>query len=305
MQFAACKPFDYDCIMQPLAAIPLSVTEIERSPAFCSGDADLVRACLHLLEAAWRSDSPGSLHSDIERLSQVLGLTVEKLQAHWDVLFEGWELREDGRLYHPRLSEIWRQMSETYGDALRRLELAALVMQADASRADPDGFELVSPAATAAPARATNKGKKIFPSDFEPNEASVVAMGKSGYDTMEERQWLMQRFGDFGRAQRRMYADWQAAFRNFLGSYMTKRDFRDHFGYAPGARPIQSSSGSALARLRHRASGGATDSRHSPLADTFAQRQLGNARTMFAAAAANRGLVPAETVQVEEVHVAR
>lgn len=309
MQFAACIAFHYHSAMQPLAAIPLTVTEIDRSPAFRSGDPEVVRASLYLLDAAWRTDKPGTLCADLDQLAHIARLSLDKLQSNWDQLFDGWVLQEDGRLCHPRLSDVWQQMSQTYGDALRRMELAALVMQADASRMDPEGFELLSPAQDLAPVKATNKGKKIFPADFQPNEASVVAMERSGYATEEERQWLLQRFGDFGRAQRRMYADWQAAFRNFLGSSMTKRDFRDQFGYAPGARPVPSIAsgvgGGALARLRHRAAGHSTEVRHAPLADTFAQRQLGNARTMFAAAAANRGLVPAEPSHLEEVPAAR
>jgi len=268
----------------------------------------VVRAALRILDAAWHSDKPGSLHSDLDQLSQSACLSVEKLRANWNILFDGWVLQDDGRLCHPRLSEIWSHMSQTYGDALRQMELAALVMQADASRSSPEGFELLSPSQEAAASRSANKGKKILPVDFQPNEASVAAMERSGYVTVQERQWLLQRFGDFVKAQRRMYVDWQAAFRNFLANSMTKRDFRGQFGYLPGVRTAQqtagvtaAASGGALARLRNRTASDQTDahqSHHSappPLADTFAQRQLGNARTMFTAAAAKRGLFPLES----------
>lgn len=265
--------------------LPLLVTEMEEMPAFQAGDAALVRASVRLLDAAWRSPVPGSLPCGIESLSRATGLSPEQVERHWDVLVQGWELRDDGRLHHPRLSRLAAQMRQRYGEEMDVIEAAEAVMVR--SLESEEVFELVSPA------RKTggNRGKRLYPSDFEPNEASLAAIERLGYGGEDERRWLLERFADYSRSSRRMYVDWQAAFRNYAASHITARDFRETFGYRPGQRALAAPAaasavvgGSALQRLRQQV--GVTPGR--ALNDTFAQRQLHNARAMMAAALARR-----------------
>lgn len=286
--------------MQPISSLPLSVAEIDQMVAFSSAEPQTVRALLYLLDAAWRSDVPGTLSSNLDGLARVSRLSEEQLQSRWDTLFDGWVLREDGRLAYPKLCEVWERMTQHYGDALRRLELAVLVMQADGRSASPEAFDLISPAPEVK--SSPTKGKRLYPNDFQPNETSREAMARAGYHTPEEAQWLLGRFADYGKAQRRMYADWQATFRNFLGGSITINDFRAQFGYSPGAQ-ARAAPSSALQRLRQSASTapGSAHAARPVFADTFAQRQLGNARTMFTAAAAQRGMV--QTGDVSEVEM--
>jgi len=275
--------------MQIIPSLPLAVAEIEQMPAFSSGNPAVVRGLFYLLDAAWRSDIPGTLRSDLGSLSRASRLSEDQVQSNWDALLGQWELRDDGRLALPALCKQWTQAKQHYGDALQRMEAALLVLQADARSAEPEVFELVGQVQETKVS--PNKGKRVYPNEFEPNETSLEAMVRSGYQKPEEQMWLLRRFADYGRAERRMYVDWQAAYRNFLDSTWIKRDFRDHFGYALGAQAA-AASGGALQKLRHRA---ASSSGAAPvLADTFPQRQLGNARTMLAAAAERRGLMPAD-----------
>lgn len=269
--------------MQHLPYLPLSVTEIEESPAFGSGEAALVRASLYLLEAAWRHPQTGSLSADVQTLARIARLGEQQLEQGWDRLFAGWELREDGRLWHPRLARLGALLQERYADELELIEATgALMMQPH-----EEAFDLVAPARKIS----ANRGKRAYPKDFAPDDASRAAMERAGFVGDEEQQWLLQKFADFGQASRRMYVNWQAAFRNFLSSNITAKDFREAFGYRPGQRPVgqlavlggASSGASARDRLRASISTGSA-----PLSDTFAQRQLSNARTMMAAALARR-----------------
>lgn len=261
------------------AHLPLSVTEMQACPAFMSEDAEVVRAALYLWQAAWSGQPPGSVPGSEAHLCGLLRLESSKLRANWDVLFHGWDLREDGRLWHPVLEARARAISQQYGEDLQRLG-AALAVSALALEAEP--FDLVAPLA-AQDAGSSRRGKRLYPRDFAPNDASRKAMLAAGYLSEEEQRWLLERFADFGASSRKMYADWQATFRNFLSSSITIKDFQAAFGYRPGQRrsalPVAPPEMTPTQRLRAMAQG---------LGDTFAQRNLSNARTMMAAAMARR-----------------
>lgn len=309
---------------------PLDVAEIETSPAFGSDDADLVRASLYLRQAAWCATPVGGLPCDVPTLARLARLTPEKLQSAWKTLFAGWELRDDGRLWHGPTSAMGRAL-ERRAQQLQALEAVRVMLVHDAidsgcagaadareahseacgAAADLFGLAPSTPApsgaqalgAQAAAVRASpTKGKRIYPSDFAPNEASCQAMLRAGYRHPDEQAWLLEKFADFGRAQRRMYADWQAAFRNYLSSSITARDFQAVFGYRLGQRPETGtglvladamSAASPLERLRARAQQG------SALRPTFAQQQLNNARVLLGAAMARRAGAAREVAEAE------
>lgn len=271
--------------------LPLLVTEMEEMPAFQAGDAALVRASVRLLDAAWRSPVPGSLPCGVDAVARAAGLSPEQAERHWEALIHGWELRDDGRIHHPRLSRLAAQMRQRYGEEMEVIEAAEAVMAR--SLEGEEVFELIAPARKSGP----NKGKRLYPADFTPNEASLAAIERLGYGGQEEQRWLLERFADYSRSSRRMYVDWQAAFRNYAASHITARDFRETFGYRPGQRALAApvavpAEGSALQRLRRQA--GAQPQPGRPLNDTFAQRQLHNARAMMAAALARRQGASAE-----------
>ena len=267
--------------------LPLSVTEMEASPAFMSDDPEVVRAALYLWQAAWSAQPPGSVPSSEAHLARLVRLGPDKLRAHWDLLFQGWDLREDGRLWHPVLQARAEAIRRQYGEDLERLG-AALAMASQPLGDEP--FDLVAPIAKQSE-DLPKRSKRSYPKDFTPNETSRKAMLAAGYISEEEQRWLLERFADFGTSSRRMYVDWQATFRNFLNSSITIKDFQASFGYRPGQRRAAlaalPSEAAPAQRLRAMVQG---------LGDTFAQRSLNNARTMMAAAMARRNAMAQDQV---------
>lgn len=260
-------------------------------PAFASTDARLVRACIFLLDAAWRSPQPGSLPSDVALIAGLARLPACDVERYWEQLFQGWELREDGRLWHPRLSKLATDMAERYSDELGLIESSLVLMQQPVA----DLFDTVVPAKAASGA----KGKRALPKAFEPDRVSSEAMRRAGFLHQPEREWLLAKFVDF--AEGRRYVNWQAAFRNYLSNSITAKDFQEHFGYrlrdnlAPSRGVIQPpmSSTDRLRSFVHGAAHGASRPQQhpAPLADTPDQRRLSNARVLMAEAAAARGLL--------------
>jgi len=285
--------------MRGLQYLPLDVAAMEDVPAFGSDDPALVRASLYLLDAAWRSEQVGSVSADLQALARITRLAPQQVEAAWDQLFAGWAL-ENGRLWHPRLAALGAALRKRYAEELEIMEASqALMMQPHEQT-----MELIADAKKPS----SNRGKRVYPKDFAPDETSLAAMERAGFVLPSEREWLLQKFADFGRASRRMYVDWQAAFRNFLASSITAKDFREAFGYRLGQRPVQSLIPavqsdrplSAIERLR--ASVGARNAAGpAMLAETFAQRQLNNARTMMAAAMAHRQATLEENETAGEV----
>lgn len=243
--------------------VPIDIAEMESAPAFGSNDANVVRAILYLLDAAWRSPKTGTVPSALDALSRITRLSPEEVEKHWETLFSGWELLEDGSLGNPRLMELGKAIEKHFPEEAKRLLAQQVLM------ANPESSQGIK------------SRKRLYPNDFEPNETSRMAMIRAGFITPEEQAWVLNKFADFGRASRRMYADWQATFRNFVNSAYTHNDFAAVFGYRPGQRG--NSQMSAVERLRasiHRDT--------NPLSETFAQRQLNNARTVMTAAMAKR-----------------
>lgn len=231
--------------MQRLPFLPIYMPELLESDCFLHGDPRLVRAALHMQQAAWAATPPGSVPSSFEKLAEAARLTPAEVELHYSVLTQGWSLEDDGRLHHPRLGSLAAGLEDRFGAQLDVFaESAALACQGG------DGvFELVSPEAAAK--KAPKKGKRECPKDFSPDKASLASIIDAGFKTVEQREWLLTRFMDYVRSNATRQADWQATFRNFAGSRYTAQDFSVRFGHLPGdvTRTAVSTS-SAAGRLR-------------------------------------------------------
>lgn len=208
--------------------MPLSFTELISYRAFMSGDGRVVRGALAMLYAAWASDTPGRLPPGIEALAQVTALSAEEVQLHYEVLTDGWELR-DGRICHGALEAAADRMSQRFGPELEVLRAgwAAAVQPGPVS----EEFELVPQEAVK---KVRAKGKHMLPKDFTMDPTTFRHVVSVGYDSEDLRKWLLQRFADYSLAKGQMQRDWQAALRNFSASSITLREFRERFGCSLG-----------------------------------------------------------------------
>lgn len=198
-----------------------------------SADGRLVRAHLAMLHAAWASADQGKLVPSLEALAQITALSPEEVQEHFDVLTDGWELR-DGWLCNARLEEMSQSMQERFGPQLAVLRASWLAAAQPCGQAAEE-FDLV-PAEAVKAVKA--RGKTLLPRDFAMDATTYRHVVAVGYDTEERRGWLIQRFHDFARAQGRLQKDWQAALRNFSGSAITLREYRERFGYSLGQKTV-------------------------------------------------------------------
>jgi hypothetical protein len=212
-------------------ALPISFTELMSYRSFFCADGRIVRAGLAMLHAAWNAEAPGRLPPGIEALAQITSLSVEEVQHHYELLTNGWELR-DGALCNATLESLAARMTERFGPELEvlRASWAAAGQPHDTAVV----FNLVPDQAVE---KAKARGKHMLPKDFVPNAASHSHVVEAGYDCDEMRAWLMRRFFDFASSSGRMQRDWQAMFRNFSTSEITLRQFREQHGYRLGRRP--------------------------------------------------------------------
>lgn len=86
------------------------------------------------MDAAWRGPLPGSVESSVDAIAAIAGVSADVVSRYWDDIFWGWELRDDGRLWHPRLAKIATDLHERYEAQLAAIEAAhVLAMQACAA----------------------------------------------------------------------------------------------------------------------------------------------------------------------------
>lgn len=190
-----------------------------------------MRACLAMLHAAWNAESPGRLPPGIEALAQITALTPEEVQHHYELLTDGWELR-DGALCNAKLEALATRMTERFGPELEVLRASwAAAGQQHEMAVD---FELVPSEAVK---KARTRGKHMLQKDFVPDATSHRHLTEAGYVNDELRAWLMRGFRDFASSAGRMQRDWQAGLRNFSTSEITLRQFREQHGYRLGHPP--------------------------------------------------------------------
>jgi hypothetical protein len=274
-----------------LPFLPVSMPALMDAAFFQSNDARLVRAGLWMLEAAWRSTKPGTIPAGFDALASITRLTTAEVEKHFDLLTEGWAL-EDGRFHHEQLEAIALSAQERFGDELEVIAESALM----ACQGGEIEFEL----APASAVKKKKRGKHALPADFAMDKTSSDRAFAEGYTSPELQNWLLCSFKDFAESSDRRYANWQATLRNYLGSSITRKEFREKFGYALGSTLLPANVGgyaesgfNALNdRLRR-----ATSSNVRPMAPTFAQRTAEHNSGAMAGALARRPMHQAQASQ--------
>lgn len=212
-----------------LPFLPVSLATLAESKFFLSKDSRVVRAGFWMLEAAWKSPQPGSIPSGFEALSYITRLPEEDVATHYEVLTAGWCLQEDGRLHHLQLEEIAESIEERFGPELAVLAESAMV----ACQGGAGEFELV-PSDQVTKKR---RGKTAFPKDFSLERATLEAVIEEGYYSPELQSWLIQEVRNYALADDKRQSNWQATVRKFMGSSITRQNFKNKFGFALGMRP--------------------------------------------------------------------
>lgn len=193
---------------------PLSVGELQESPAFLSPVASVVRAAMFMRAEAF--SRRGSLPSGFAALALVCRLTEAEVEEHFALLTHGWELRADGRLHLPHISEAAESLQERFGDQLAVLSESMFV-----AVGAKEEFELVPQEVVSA--RKVRRNHAL-PVDFAPDTTSLQWMHGYGFVDDESRRWLIARMRDI--FQGKLKTDWQAALRNLASSDRTQREVR-------------------------------------------------------------------------------
>lgn len=190
--------------MKGMPFTPIDPSWLMESSAFLSDDPKLVRASTQLLWAAWRAEPAGSVPADMARLGAACNLTAIEVGEHYEALTEGWELR-DGRLHHIKMSALCARIGDRFGDVIAKLaEQAAAVIQA------PEEFELVGP-----DVEARTKGRRLIPPNFGLSPVREAWLEAKGFRTVEDRQFIMEKFISHAKRLNEKFNNWDAAFENF------------------------------------------------------------------------------------------
>lgn len=231
-----------------LPYLPIALGALQENPLFLSSNARLVRASLWMLEAAWRSNVPGSIPSSFGSLAMVTRLSEAEVQLHYADLTTGWELRDDGRLHHEDLSRLANSIDDQFGSQLDVLANGmAIAMQG------VEAFELLpTEAVKKASKNRVKRGKAEIPNTFEPDATSLASLIKAGFVTEEYRQWLLEQFQDYAKSKGLKQANWQATLRTYASSSITANAFRARFRMFPSETSVAlvPTSTSPLDRLR-------------------------------------------------------
>lgn len=244
---------------------PMYLPILSERAWFMSADPVIVRAGLYMYDEAWRSRVPGSLPASMASLASVCRISEALLLAHYEALTDGWELREDGRLYEPLLHKIAVGVEENFGAQIAVVAQGSIL----AIQGSAEVFDLVPSDPVKSRRRNT---AKVPVEQFAPDATSVAALLKAGYKTADQQSWVIGHFCDYLRAKAPKYRDIQALFRNSLCNPYTVRQFQTVFGHALGAEAP-----SAPALLPGGRSVG--------MGDTFAAKTLATNRAVLAGAA--------------------
>ena len=198
---------------------PVRQEWLDGHPAFESGNADLVRAYLRLLKAAFRATVPGAINASCATIATACGLTEEGVVLHWECLTSGWILKEDGCLHHEGVANLCSEIEDQYGEQLMdlRVRIAAAEVAALA----------VANGVSVKPKRPGRKaqGKRGLPADFGLTPELVAWLSKErGITHPFHHQFLMDGFVNYARSKAPIYADWDGAFKSNVD--MTLRNCR-------------------------------------------------------------------------------
>jgi hypothetical protein len=237
-------------IVTPLSSLPYMVFEpawLEQAPAIYNPDARVFKAYVKVVMAAWRGDPSGSIPSSFSYLCEVTGLPMDVVEEAHAELTHGFELRDDRRLHHIRMSEQAHVLNERYGKELKEFAIASAM-----AAQEPDLFALVCPEGASSKA----KGKQSMPRNFgyqlHPELRHWVA--DNGYPTEEDQEFVLNGFYLYVQDKGIKAKDWKATFKRYAiteiqwGRLPPSRQNRGA-GRAGGGRP-------SFASLAQRASRG-------------------------------------------------
>jgi hypothetical protein len=83
----------------------LAYEQIEQSSTWALAGAEARPWLLMLWMIAWRQVPCGSLPSEPEVIAALIGITPKAWHKHQSVLMRGWQIADDGRLYHKTITE--------------------------------------------------------------------------------------------------------------------------------------------------------------------------------------------------------
>lgn len=93
-------------------------------PAYEHADGRIVRAYLHLLNAAVRSTPPGVVSADASKLATLCELAEKDVAENWEVLTAGWVLIDDGLLLHRGIEHFVSMVSGLHASTIAAAEEA-------------------------------------------------------------------------------------------------------------------------------------------------------------------------------------
>lgn len=214
-----------------LPFLPVPSSTFVDSPFFLHDDVRIVRAGFWLMEAAFRSSTPGSISADVKTLMSITRLTLDELNANYEALTKGWTEVDGNLLYHNTLGPIAEGLDERFGPELAIFaESAALACQGGSGQ-----FELLP----ASDVKKKRTGKHLLPANFTPDKDTLAAAINEGYTTPETQKWLMTQLSNYADAGRILSPNWNAFLRKYLGSSITRKEFYAKFGYNLGHPPLR------------------------------------------------------------------
>lgn len=189
---------------------------------------------MKILMAAWRGDPSGSIPSSFSYLCEVTGLPMDVVEDAHSVLTHGFELRDDGRLHHVRMSAQASILNERYGKQLNEFAISAAM-----AAQEPDLFALVCPEGASSKA----KGRHMLPQNFgyklHPDLRRWVE--ENGYPTEEDQDFILRGFFLYVESKGVTAKDWKATFKRYALTEL-------QWGRMPPSRQNRSSVRSAGAR---------------------------------------------------------
>src|SRR3546814_674551 len=91
-------------------------------PAYLSQDAELARAAMKMLFAAWRGTPTGSLSiSSIDVLAHVAGISRDKAAENLALLEQGWERKKNGLWIFTPIVEVAQSLLASHQQAIQHL----------------------------------------------------------------------------------------------------------------------------------------------------------------------------------------
>lgn len=90
----------------------LDMERIEQSETWGLAPDDMRPWLLMLWARAWTGVPCGTLPASLPSIARRIGMSRDLLEQHQDVLLRGWYEADDGRLYHPVVTELVEKMRD-------------------------------------------------------------------------------------------------------------------------------------------------------------------------------------------------